>query len=61
MLCCCHLYSIEHHHIHSGSFKKLRDPGRRGGGRKKPSKCSTNIPRWTIQVSLIGWRSLGME
>lgn len=29
MLCCGHLYSTEHHHIHSGSFKKVRDPGRR--------------------------------
>lgn len=58
MLCCGNLYSIEHHHIHSGSFKKLRDPGRR---KKKKSKCSTNIPKWKIQVSLIGWQSLGME
>lgn len=58
MLCCGNLYSIEHHHIHSGSFKKLRDPGRR---EKKKSKCSTNIPKWKIQVSLIGWQSLGME
>lgn len=29
MLCCGNLYSIEYHHIHSDSFKKLRDPGRR--------------------------------
>lgn len=57
MLCCTKLYSREHHHIHSGSFKKLSFTLNRGGG----SKCSTSIQRWKIQVLSIGWLSLGMS